>query len=160
MPSKEPKNATRAANAVAGERIIKAYTRLVRRASELDDDSPAAEVHRLRIEAKKLRYLLECFRTLFPEKVIEPQIGKLKKLQNALGGFNDMAVQQRYLAELKGELEPEVNTDTIRAIDRLAADLADRQQEHRDALHDRLQSFVDESTWLEFGGVFSADDRA
>ena len=61
---------------------------------EIDDDSPDEALHRLRIDAKKLRYLLEFFRALYPPKEIGAVVGALKSLQDNLGDFNDLSVQQ------------------------------------------------------------------
>jgi CHAD domain-containing protein len=54
-------------------------------------------LHQLRIEGKKLRYLLEFFSSLFIQQKIQYLIGKLKLLQDNLGEFNDLVVQQKKL---------------------------------------------------------------
>jgi CHAD domain-containing protein len=137
-----PANARRAIKKVTDKRITKAYQRVVHGSRDLDVDSPARVFHRLRIDAKKLRYLLECFRTLYQEAIIETHVGLLKKLQDALGGFNDTVVQQRYLAELRCELVDEVNAETERAIDQLVTTLADRQLNHRRTLLKELCGLI------------------
>ena len=69
-----------------------------KRIAKLD---PAAR-HQLRIRVKKLRYAAEFFSKLFPGKKRRKRelLASLKKLQDALGDVNDVAVQ----AGLKGEI--------------------------------------------------------
>ncbi|MCQ4189841.1 CHAD domain-containing protein, partial [Methylocystis suflitae] len=47
--------------------------------------------HELRKELKKLRYAVEFFCSLYPEKRIDPFLKRLKKLQNVFGDLNDAA---------------------------------------------------------------------
>ncbi len=61
-------------------------------------------LHKLRIEGKKLRYLLEFFNSLFPEKKMKFLITKLKQLQDNLGEFNDLVIQQSRLKKSAGQM--------------------------------------------------------
>lgn len=56
-----------------------------------------AALHRLRIEAKKLRYLVEFFASLFPPQPLNAILEQLRQLQDYLGHLNDLAVQQEQL---------------------------------------------------------------
>lgn len=47
--------------------------------------------HELRREAKKLRYAVEFFASLFPAKRVDPFLKRLKKLQAVFGDINDAA---------------------------------------------------------------------
>ena len=60
-----------------------------------------AQLHKLRIQAKKLRYALEFFGSLFEGKAIGKAIKALSALQDSLGGLNDAAVGHRLLQELE-----------------------------------------------------------
>ena len=64
-------------------------------------------MHRLRIEGKKLRYLLEFFQSLFPPEKIRLLIDNLKLLQNNLGDIHDLIIQQQRLIDSARELNPE-----------------------------------------------------
>ena len=57
-------------------------------------------LHALRIDCKKLRYLLEFFASLFPPDEIEILVKQLKRLQDNLGDFNDLSVQRDYLLNI------------------------------------------------------------
>ena len=73
-------------------------------------------LHALRIECKKLRYLMEFFASLFPAKEINELIQQLKKLQNNLGDFNDLCVQQEYLLNLAAEIPDDQQSQSRRTI--------------------------------------------
>jgi len=67
----------------------------------------ATEMHRLRIECKKLRYASEFFRPLFHG--MDDFIGHMKGLQDLLGVMNDVAVTRGLLDDLlRGSREHDV----------------------------------------------------
>lgn len=86
--------------------IQKRFNRILKDGSVITDSSPDEALHDLRIQGKKLRYLLEFFRSFFNEKEVDVFIKQLKKLQNNLGDFNDLSVQQDMLIGYKNELVP------------------------------------------------------
>ncbi len=96
-------NAATAANqpvyTAARKKILKKYRQVLRLGDQIDDRTPDAQLHDLRIACKKLRYLLEFFQSLFPRKKIGRFIKKVKLLQENLGDFNDFYVQQLKLRE-------------------------------------------------------------
>lgn len=61
------------------------------------DAGDVRQVHRLRIEGKKLRYLFECFASVLPPDRTAESIRRLKVLQDALGDLHDLDVHQRML---------------------------------------------------------------
>lgn len=69
-------------------------------AGEAADPDDATAMHRLRIECKKLRYLVEFFRGLFDG--MEPFIGHLKELQDLLGVMHDIAVTEGLVKRILG----------------------------------------------------------
>jgi inorganic triphosphatase YgiF len=58
-----------------------------------------AELHRLRIAAKKLRYTAMFFAPLFPERRSRGMMRALEALQDALGGTNDCDTADRLIGE-------------------------------------------------------------
>ena len=82
---------------LARARIYKRYRRVVRTGRRLLEGATDDELHALRVECKKLRYLMEFFASLFPRKKIKYLIKQLKRLQRNLGNFNDYRIQQAYL---------------------------------------------------------------
>ena len=140
-PARAPE-AQRPAGEVGAERVRRAYQRLRRHARRLPVPAPPEGLHRLRIDAKKLRYLLEFFASLWGRRGAA-LIRHLKELQDALGVFNDLAVQQRRLAEILQALlaRGEVAVPTALAAGRLAALLEERQTVQRSAIAERLEAF-------------------
>jgi CHAD domain-containing protein len=126
-----PPNAARPIVDVSGERIIKAYRRMVARGSNLSDGPSPEILHRIRIDGKKLRYLLEFFASLHDPKTITTLVRELKQLQDILGGFNDMTVQQARLVAFAEELmaSEETRAETLLAMGRLEAAMGRRQDE-------------------------------
>ncbi|MCK7497847.1 MAG: CHAD domain-containing protein [Comamonadaceae bacterium] len=59
--------------------------------------SPDHDLHRLRITGKKLRYLVEFFRDLYPAAEIDLLIKAMKGIQDFLGEYQDCTVQQEHL---------------------------------------------------------------
>jgi CHAD domain-containing protein len=83
---------------LARRRIRKRARSLLKAGDAIGDSSTDSHLHRMRIQGKKLRYLLEFFASLFPPAKTAHLIKQLKLLQDNLGDFNDLAVQQRELA--------------------------------------------------------------
>jgi CHAD domain-containing protein len=155
----EPPNARRSVARLADERILKAYNRIVRRGSKLTDDPPAETMHRIRIDAKKLRYLLEFFASLYPKMKIDDLVRELKRFQDILGGFNDMQVQRVRLAEFANLLNQAGDTpmETLLAMGRLAAEMERRQEEHRHAFAERFAEFADRSSRRRYEELFAKE---
>ena len=80
--------------------ITRRYERVLACGGAVTEASLDAEYHRLRIECKKLRYLLEMFRSLFPKARAREVIGTLKALQRTLGDLNDVAVHAPMLEQM------------------------------------------------------------
>ncbi|MDD2451914.1 MAG: CHAD domain-containing protein, partial [Sulfurovum sp.] len=53
--------------------------------------------HKLRIEFKKLRYLLELLAPIIPQEKLDNALSHLKKIQTVLGEINDLQVQKKEL---------------------------------------------------------------
>jgi CHAD domain-containing protein len=82
----------------AGEELARRRRKLRRKGKSLKKLSPYKR-HRVRIAAKKLRYAVEFFSSLFTKKSqkkrCEQMLSGLKDLQGALGSLNDIAVRER-----------------------------------------------------------------
>ncbi len=90
-------DATLDARTFAAARTWRAYRRLVKDGRRITDATPPPEVHQLRKDAKKLRYALECFGSLFPGDEVAPLVKELKGVQDVLGDFQDAEVQKASL---------------------------------------------------------------
>ena len=92
--------------ALARKIIFKRFKQVLKRGRAIGDDTPDEALHNLRIDCKKLRYLLEFFTSFFPKDKIDKLIGYMKKLQDNLGDFNDLSVQQQELMTYLNEVLP------------------------------------------------------
>ncbi len=93
-------HAGRPISVVAAGRIARAHDRVVRRGRGLGEAPSPASLHRLRIDAKKLRYLLESFAPLLPGAATNRLVRRLKVLQDCLGAHHDATVQRGWLEVL------------------------------------------------------------
>ncbi len=139
-------NAGRAIGEVASERIWKVYRRVIKKGLAIDDDTPAEAVHDLRIECKKLRYLMEFFRSLYDAGRIGKLIKALKLLQDNLGDFNDYEVQQGSLKVFADDMvsRQAVPAGTLMAMGRLVEHLENGQARERNRFSKRFTKFAQE----------------
>ena len=156
-PPPLPSDALRPVRDVASERIWKIYRRIIKQGSVIDDSSPADDLHDVRLECKKLRYLMEFFRSLYPKSEIEGAIRALKRLQDNLGDFNDYEVQQASLGSLAEELaKRETQAATLLAMGRLQSRLAAGQQAERDAFTAKFARFAAPDEQARYRGLFKS----
>ncbi len=83
----------RATGDVLARRITRLHRRIVRTAREIDHDTPIERLHEVRIDCKKLRYLLETFEPCLRPSRAARVVRQLRKLQNALGAVHDAETQ-------------------------------------------------------------------
>jgi CHAD domain-containing protein len=128
---------------LVARRIQKSYKRIVKIERSLGEDTPDEAVHQVRIQCKKLRYLVEFFSELLPASETEHIEKQLRRLQNTLGLFNDYSVQQRALLNYwEGKRkEPGNHEELALALGGLVALLNQNQQTARDRFHKTLDEF-------------------
>ena len=126
-------NASLPTGTLASQRIWRIYRRVYKDGSAIQSTTPAEALHALRIECKKLRYLMEFFRSIYPPEDIQFLIAALKQLQDNLGDFNDLEVQQGTLTQFARDMSTEglASVDTLIAMGRLVEHL------HRSQLQER-----------------------
>jgi CHAD domain-containing protein len=129
---------------LAGERIAKVYTRMVKMGQAIDPASPSDEYHELRKQGKELRYLLELFGTpLYPADVVRPLIRSLKALQDVLGRHQDREIQVETLRSLGTEVSAAHDgAAALMAMGMLVQRLQADQQAARGAFSERFASFA------------------
>ena len=155
-------NAARPVAAVAAERIDRAYARVRKRGRALSAETPAETVHALRIACKKLRYLIEFFRSLFEAGRAAAFIGGLKRLQDGLGDFNDLQVQQ---AELRDAAEALLSgggagAPALLAMGRLVDRLESRERAARRRVAGQVGRFVTAETQAQLGQLLASRANA
>jgi len=146
---------------LAGSFILKRLKRVLKAADKLDEDSPDSEMHSLRIECKKLRYLLEFFGPLYESRGVSKIVGRLKGIQDFLGGLNDLSVQQRLLASSLSTL-PRKGSKSIlaaAALGALIAKLCERREKLKRNFSKVFSKFLDSSEFDELAKSFASKGR-
>ena len=161
--SKPPPDSPTASNAerpvidLARRRIYKKYRGVVKTGSKILAYTEDELLHVLRIECKKLRYLMEFFAGLFPRKKVKTLIGQLKNLQDNLGDFNDLCVQQDYLLNVSAELPAgqQQLQKTLVAIGSLIETLNHKKQSVKDAFTGTFTDFAAPENQALFRELFA-----
>jgi triphosphatase len=84
---------------LAGRLIARAHRKVLQQGRHMAQLEPAQR-HEVRISLKRLRYAIDFFRPLYPEKRAKPYAAQLSKLQDAFGHLNDVATAEGLLARL------------------------------------------------------------
>ncbi len=118
---------------VANQRIRKIYRRVLKDGLAITEQSEPEALHDLRKQCKKLRYLMEFFRSLYPNAEIKHLIKALKILLDNLGDFQDLQVQAESLEQMGQQMLQEgASATTLMAMGILVGDLLQRQQSQRE----------------------------
>jgi CHAD domain-containing protein len=115
---------------VARQRIRRRCRSVVQLGTDLLAETDSQRLHALRIACKKLRYVLEFFVSLFPGKKTAILVEHLRTLQDNLGRWHDLVVQQEALRHFATTFSgPDQQAhDTLRAIDSLINILEEEKQ--------------------------------
>jgi CHAD domain-containing protein len=142
---------------LARNRIYKKYRSVVKAGNLILDNTNDEKLHALRIQCKKLRYLLEFFTTLFPRKKISVLIEQLKKLQDNLGDFNDLCIQEEYLLNISKKLPAthQQKKKTLVAIGSLIGTLDRARQTVKDAFANTFTDFASPENQELFRELFT-----
>jgi len=142
-------------------RAWKLSRRIARSAGSIDEQSPAEHLHKIRIDAKKLRYLVDATPAFFDAADLHCILGALKKLQRVLGDFNDAQVHQTLLlgcGQALGEAGGPVST--VLTIGQLAEDRRQFGERMRRDVAEHLQRFGAHSTRSACRRAFKRETRA
>ena len=140
-------NASLSTRTIAEGSIKKAWKKVIRNGRHISSETTDAELHALRIDCKKLRYLLEFFSSIFPPKDIVPVIRKMKELQENLGDFVDFSVQLQFLDyRLNAMPSGEKERLCAASMGGLMAILFQEQEKARRKFHKTFRSFDNDET--------------
>lgn len=78
-------------DAAARQLIGKRYRRVRRAGRAVTPNSSGEALHSLRIQCRRLRYLFEFFQPIYGD-LLQPEIARLKRVQDVLGDFQDARV--------------------------------------------------------------------
>ncbi len=144
---------------LACRRIYKRYKRVLKSVKNISENTADAHLHKLRIDYKKLRYLMEFFSSLFPDKKIQRLIKQIKRLQDNLGTYNDLTVQIAELQELAEEFAGQNNhhNRTFLAIGSLIGRLDQQKREEKARFYDLFAEFNSKKNQKIFEQLFNTD---
>lgn len=132
---------------VAARAIRKALKKVLVHGRRTGQETSDPELHELRIDCKKLRYLLEFFSSLFPPKAASRVLKQMKALQDNLGTFVDMSVQMTFLQSRLDEIPTgRGGVEEAAAIGGLLTTLYSEREKVREHFHEIFSGFDNEET--------------
>jgi CHAD domain-containing protein len=150
-------NADQPAWQYASMLIWKRYRKVCKIARSITPETEDSEVHSLRIQCKKLRYLMEFFSPMYPAKKIRRLIKALKVLQDNLGLFNDYSVQQVSLQDFLDTHTAKSRKQDIvvaKSVGALIAMLYQKQLEERARVISNFEKFDSPKIQQQFRELF------
>jgi len=132
--------------------IYKRYRKIHKIAAGIGAETPVETIHKLRIECKKLRYLLEFFSELIPRENGAEMQKLLRRLQGRLGEFNDASMQQKSL--LNYWEQKRSGPEAALGLGGLISILYHRQQQARGLIGQALEEFCSDSMAAAFKRTF------
>jgi CHAD domain-containing protein len=142
--------------ALASRAIRKRYRKALAGGRHAGEGATGATLHELRKSGKKLRYLIESFRDLYPDEEVRDVLKLLKELQDVLGRLVDLNVQRRLLREWLPRTEaarglPPTALMAAQALDVL---LLQDELKTRGSFTERFASFASRETGEGFERLF------
>jgi CHAD domain-containing protein len=135
--------------ALVADRVARLYRRIRREGAGLGPDAAAADLHALRIDCKKLRYLLECAREAAATEEQRRCVRALKGLQQVLGDFNDAQLQASELEALAGPLA-EREPLALLPLGRLVEHRREGERAARAGFSERFEAFAGRRSRRDF----------
>ncbi len=146
---------------LASKRIYKQYIDVVKAGNRYFEDRDDEKLHKLRIQCKKLRYLIQFFANLFPPKKISILVEQLKKLQDVLGDYNDLSVQVNYLIEVAKEMPANLSrlNKTLVAIGSLIGEMETKRQSVKASFAETFMHFSSRQNQKLFRELFALQSK-
>jgi len=141
---------------VAGKSIRRNYRKMLRQGEKASLDYNYESIHRLRKTGKRLRYLIDAFSSLYPDRDIARELRSLKKLQNNLGSIVDMHVQRDLLGTWKARMErnPGSSPGMLSAMETLMALTDKNEARAASAYRKQFQRFSSRANQRRFRDLF------
>jgi CHAD domain-containing protein len=144
-------------SSVVRRRLRKAHNIVVDNGRRIHEESPGEELHELRKDAKRLRYIVECFGSVLPVKPRKEFVRHLKGLQDNLGEHQDAEVHAAELRKVGRELSHErAAPDTLIALGQLTEQLELTKRAMRAEFKERFAGFDSNETRSTLGELLEA----
>ena len=114
----------------ASNRIWRCYRKILRKGNRIMKNYNYESIHTLRKRCKELRYLMDSFKSLYPDTEIKGLIKSLKILQDNLGEITDMHTQRDMVHNWNLILasNENINHHTIDAISEIEIQFQEREK--------------------------------
>ena len=152
-PALETPAASRPVLYVLKRQLLKRYAAVKAMSSLIHPHCLDDDIHAVRIELKKLRYLIEFFASMLPKKRSAKLLADLKNIQGVLGDFNDFSVQVDFL----GSYIDDGRIALSRAVSGLTAILHVKKMAQRERIFAALGDYFSENRAIEFTLLFEVD---
>ncbi len=116
---------------VVARRLSKAHRQLVQDCRRIDAKSSDDDIHALRKDAKRIRYLAQGFSGVFTPKNEDSILPRLLHLQDTLGEFQDLRIHEAAIKDALLYLRPIYTSPTIEATEELLRQMRLRRQKLR-----------------------------
>jgi CHAD domain-containing protein len=136
-------------HAEAAAALAKRVKRIRKQIHGLDESSEHS-LHTLGVQCKKLRYLLEVFGTLYPDKRLIRFTKELKAVQTILGDLNDYSVQEETLTAFLRDM-PETEPQSAASVGAVITKLEEQKSKQRNVVRRSLLKHLrhlDDPTWF------------
>jgi CHAD domain-containing protein len=147
---------------VVSQRIWRMYKKVLKAGRVVAKSGEPEAMHELRKDCKKLRYLIEFFRSLYAADDLKGIVKALKGILDILGEFQDKEVQAEHLKELAAGFDlrdPEV-LPAVLAIGALAADSLRAQQAAHDSFAASFKHFDSADNRKRYKTLFKASEHS
>lgn len=141
---------------VASQRIWRMYRKVRKLGRAITDSGPPEAMHALRKDCKKLRYLIEFFRNIYPDRELKDIVRALKDLLDTLGEYQDKEVQAEKLKAFAQECvrDGPQGVPNVMAIGALVADLLRHQQQAHERFADCFARFDSDANRARYKRLF------
>lgn len=155
-----PPAAHRPLGRFVAKRIARAHDTMIERGRSITTATPAEVLHDLRKDAKKLRYLVECFGGLYEASARKPFVQRLKALQDNLGEHQDAEVHVAQLRDVSATIAATAPLDTVLATGQLVERMEQRRLASRAEFAERFAAFDTPATRRALAALLESERRS
>ena len=149
-------DALRPVEEVAPQIFDKHSKRITRLCNKINSQTTNADIHKIRIQCKKLRYLLELLQPIARYEAWKSACKSMKSLQDSLGRFNDLSVRQGFLQKhlLAPSAAGRLESQALLAAGGLASLIHRQQLEEKATALQALQAFTRQLSVTPLNNLF------
>jgi CHAD domain-containing protein len=144
-------NARKAVYKLADELIWNIYLQAIVQGNAIVDNSEAETLHELRKTFKKLRYMMDFFRSIYPAGKMKVLIHALKVIQDNLGKLNDLNVHTDIV---KGFIKQSSDESAIQVCEQMITMFEQQRRNTREKFTELYAGFSSSANQNNFREIF------